>query len=115
PAQHFHLLRRQMKRNFRKPLIVMTPKSLLRHPRAVSTVEDLVSGGFMHVIDDPAVTRPRSISRVIFCTGKVYYDLIAQREAVERDDVAIVRIEQLYPFHEEPVRAALSRYAAAKE
>ncbi|HRQ74724.1 MAG TPA: 2-oxoglutarate dehydrogenase E1 component [Phycisphaerales bacterium] len=115
PAQHFHMLRQQIKRNFRKPLIVMTPKSLLRHPKAVSSVAELTTGGFQRVLDDPVATKPRDITRVVLCTGKVYYDLIAQRDAVKRDDVAIVRIEQLYPFPQEPIKSVLERYKSAKE
>jgi 2-oxoglutarate dehydrogenase E1 component len=95
PAQLFHLLRRQVLRPWRKPLVVMTPKSLLRHKQAVSTLRDLAEGSFQRVIVDP----PRSkAKRVLLCTGKVYYDLIAGREAKQRDDVAIIRFEQLYPL-----------------
>jgi 2-oxoglutarate dehydrogenase E1 component len=115
PAQQFHLLRRQMKRNFRKPLIVMTPKSLLRHPEAVSTVEELVSGRFRRVLDDPQVTDPSAIRRVLFCSGKVAYDLAAHRREVGADHVAIVRLEQLFPFAEDTVREVLDRYASADE
>jgi 2-oxoglutarate dehydrogenase E1 component len=117
-AQHFHMLRQQIKRNFRKPLIVMTPKSLLRHPKATSTVEELVSGAFQRVLDDPsvpAVAKPKRISRVLLCTGKVYYDLVAHREKVQRDDVAIVRVEQLYPFPERRLREILLRYQHVEE
>jgi 2-oxoglutarate dehydrogenase E1 component len=115
PAQHFHMLRQQLKRNFRKPLIVMTPKSLLRHPKATSSVDDLMKGAFHRVLDDPSVKSAESISQVLFCTGKVYYDLIAHREAAERDDVAIIRIEQLYPFPEQPIREVLDRYKKAEQ
>jgi len=115
PAQHFHMLRRQLKRNFRKPLIVMTPKSLLRHPRAVSTADDLVNDRFHHVLDDPAVKDAKKINRLLLCSGKVYYDLIAHREQVERDDVAIVRVEQLYPLRPESINAILKKYAKASE
>ncbi len=115
PAQHFHLLRQQLKRNFRKPLIVMTPKSLLRHPKAVSAPEELMSGSFQRVIDDPAVKDPKKISRLLLCSGKIYYDLAAQRESVERNDVAIVRIEQLYPFPEKAIRNVLDRYRSVQE
>jgi len=114
PAQMFHLLRRQMKRNFRKPLIVMTPKSLLRYPQAVSRVEDLVSGRFRHFLDDPAVTEPEKVKRLILCTGKIYYDLAAHREKVGRDDVAVVRVEQLYPLRIRTLENILQRYAGAE-
>jgi 2-oxoglutarate dehydrogenase E1 component len=115
PAQIFHVLRRQMKRSFRKPLIIMSPKSLLRHPGAVSPVESLVSDRFHHVLDDAAVTDPARIRRLLLCTGKVYYDLVAHRAAIESDDVAIARIEQLFPFRLESMRPVLEKYAAAKE
>ena len=114
PAQMFHLLRRQMKRNFRKPLIVMTPKSLLRHPRAVSPVEDLVSSRFRHFLDDPSVTDPGKVKRLILCTGKIYYDLAAHGEKVGRDDVAVVRVEQLYPLRIQTLQRILQRYAGAE-
>ena len=114
PAQHFHLIRRQMKRNFRKPLIVMTPKSLLRHPQAVSHREDLISGRFHHILDDPSVTDPKKIRRVIMCSGKIYYDFVAHRKTVQRDDVAVIRIEQLYPLRVESLERILERYAGAE-
>jgi 2-oxoglutarate dehydrogenase E1 component len=113
PAQMFHVLRRQMRRNFRKPLVVMTPKSLLRHPKAVSSVDDLVNGRFHHVLDDPEVDDPKKIDRLLLCSGKIYYDLLAHREKVGRDDVAIVRIEQLYPFRCTNVEPAFEKYASA--
>lgn len=115
PAQIFHLLRRQMKRNFRKPLIVFTPKSLLRHPAARSPVADFEQHGFRHVLDDPSVHDPASVDRVLFCTGKVYYDLAAHREKVEAGHAAIVRIEQLHPFPIEDVRAILNRYDGVRK
>jgi 2-oxoglutarate dehydrogenase E1 component len=98
PAQYFHVLRRQALRRWRKPLIVMTPKSLLRHPQSTSSFDDLSAGRFQHVIAD------RESPKVLLCTGKVYFDLVAKRAALKRDDVAIVRIEQLYPFPEEALR-----------
>jgi 2-oxoglutarate dehydrogenase E1 component len=113
PAQMFHLLLLQMKRNFRKPLVVMTPKSLLRHPRATSRVRDFSDGRFRRVIADDAGSDPQRISRVLLCTGKVYYDLIEHRESAERDDVAVIRIEQLYPFPSEDLAAVLARYPAS--
>lgn len=115
PAQHFHMLRRQLKRNFRKPLIVMTPKSLLRNPRATSTADEFVKGRFEHVIDDATATDAKKISRLIFCTGKVYYDLIDHREKTDRDDIAVVRIEQLYPLRLESLKPLLKKYAKAEK
>ncbi len=115
PAQMFHLLRLQLRRSFRKPLIVMTPKSLLRHPQATSRVADLAGGGFHRVFDDPAVPDPARIRRVLLCSGKVYYDLIAHRAEAERDDVAVVRLAQLYPFPTKDLAAVLARYPAGTE
>jgi len=115
PAQMFHLLRRQMKRDFRKPLVVLTPKSLLRHPSAVSHAADMIEGHFKLVIDDPAVTDPGSIRRILLCSGKVYYDLVEHRGQGGHDDVAVVRIEQLYPLPIEELKAVLARYDADVE
>jgi 2-oxoglutarate dehydrogenase E1 component len=114
PAQYFHLLRRQMKRNFRKPLIVMTPKSLLRKPTAVSPVQDLIAGCFHEVLDDTVVD-PARVRRVCLCSGKVYYDLVEQREADKANDVALVRLEQFYPFNEDLMLKTLRRYRKATE
>ncbi len=97
PANFFHALRRQMKRDFRKPLVVMSPKSLLRHPAAVSQLEDFTSGSFQEIIDDP--TAPKKAERVILCSGKVYYDLVDYRTKNKITDTAIIRVEQLYPLH----------------
>src|SRR5713101_7654001 len=120
PAQYFHLLRRQMfggedRRGVRKPLIIFTPKSLLRHAKAVSTVEDLVSGGFREMLDDPGPIDLERISRVIFCSGKIYYDLLAAREERKADNIAFVRIEQLYPFLQSNFRDILLRYPLTSE
>jgi 2-oxoglutarate dehydrogenase E1 component len=115
PAQMFHVLRRQMKRNFRKPLIVMTPKSLLRHPQAISRVNELATGQFRRVLDDADIRDPEKVHRVLLCSGKVYYDLRAHRQNVNRDDVAIIRIEQLYPFPENRLKDALDRYGQIDE
>ncbi len=114
PAQYFHMLRRQVKRNFRKPLVIMTPKSLLRGPLARSPVDDLVTGRFQEVIDDAEVS-PDRVRRVVFCTGKVYYDLKEHRAAKHLDDVALVRVEQIAPFPEAAIKQALSRYRKASE
>lgn len=98
PAQYFHLLRRQVKQEIVRPLIVMTPKSLLRLPAASSTIDELENGGFQPVIDDHRITDRSSVKRIVFCSGKVYYDLDAARETTENHDVAVVRLEQFYPF-----------------
>src|SRR6266852_917916 len=111
PAQIFHLLRRQVLRTWRKPLVVLTPKSLLRHKAAVSTLEDLAKGAFRRIIWDAKVTRAR---RVLLCTGKVYYDLLAGRDAKKSADVAIVRIEQLYPLADAHLAEALQRHKGAE-
>ncbi|MBI3246671.1 MAG: 2-oxoglutarate dehydrogenase E1 component [Deltaproteobacteria bacterium] len=113
PAQIFHLLRRQMKRNFRKPLVVMTPKSLLRHKLAVSSVTDLAEGRFQEVIDE-ATLDPQRVTRLLFCSGKVYYDLLAEREQRQLMDTAIVRLEQLYPFPRKALTEVLCRYPKAR-
>jgi 2-oxoglutarate dehydrogenase E1 component len=110
PAQHFHLLRRQMKRNFRKPLVVMTPKSLLRAEVCSSTVQDLTSGHFQEVLADPSV-EATEVRRVILCSGKLYYDLAKYRSENKIRDVALVRIEQLYPFPQEKLRAVLDAFS----
>jgi len=114
PAQFFHMLRRQMLRAYRKPLVVMTPKSLLRHKASTSQLADL-GGGFQLAIDDPQRPDPGGIERVVLCTGKVYFDLAQQREEAGLSKVAICRIEQLYPFPGAEVSELLQRYAAATE
>jgi 2-oxoglutarate dehydrogenase E1 component len=108
PANFFHLLRRQMKRDFRKPLIVFTPKSLLRHPKAVSTLDELASGQFEEVIDDSI--DPENVSKLVFCTGKFYYELLAEREKLNKLDIALIRIEQLFPLHRAKIQKVLDRY-----
>ena len=113
PAQIFHLLRRQMRRPCRLPLVVMSPKSMLRAKAAVSSIEDIVTGQFQLVIPESAVFK--KVTRVIFCAGKVYYDLLAKREEANITDTALVRIEQLYPFPVEEVQAELARYAGATD
>jgi len=113
PANFFHALRRQVKREFRKPLVVMSPKSLLRHPAAVSNFSEFVDGGFKEVLDDP--TPPKKPRKVIFCSGKVYYDLAAEKAARKIDDIAIVRVEQLYPWPAHRVEPLLKHYASAQE
>ncbi|MEP2279754.1 2-oxoglutarate dehydrogenase E1 component [Maribacter sp.] len=114
PAQMFHILRRQMKSNFRKPLIIFTPKSLLRHPKAVSKIADLTNGGFQEVIDDEAADA-KKVKSLVFCTGKFYYDLLAAKEEGKRDDVALVRVEQLFPIPEKQMTAAIAKYKNADD
>ncbi len=117
PASIFHLLRRQVKRNFRKPLIVMSPKSLLRHKLAVSNLSELDQGtNFVPVIDeiDAEIKAPK-VSRVVFCSGKVYYDLLEQRRKKKIDNIAIIRLEQLYPFVEEDVVELMKKYSSASD
>jgi 2-oxoglutarate dehydrogenase E1 component len=114
PAQYFHVLRRQMKRDFRKPLVLMTPKSMLRSKAAVSPLDDLVHGRFHEVLDDTAAA-PARVRRLVLCGGKVYHDLAAARAADGLDEVALLRVEQFYPFPEEQLRRALGRYRRVKE
>ncbi|RBP49327.1 2-oxoglutarate dehydrogenase E1 component [Arenicella xantha] len=115
PAQMFHMIRRQMVRPYRKPLIVMTPKSLLRHKLSTSTLEELHSGEFQNVIPEIDKLVDKKVQRVVFCTGKVYFDLLEQRRADEIDDIALVRVEQLYPFPRDAVVQELKRYPNADE
>jgi 2-oxoglutarate dehydrogenase E1 component len=114
PAQYFHALRRQMKRAFRKPLVVMTPKSLLRSPDCVSLESDFTSGHFEEILPGPLLGTADKVSRVIFCSGKVYYDLLRYRDANKRSDTAFLRIEQLYPLHREKLASLLKKYKKAK-
>jgi 2-oxoglutarate dehydrogenase E1 component len=115
PANYFHALRRQLKRNFRKPLVVMTPKSLLRHKLAVSPLADFAEGSRLGVVltETDALVAPEKVRRVVLCTGKVYYDLLAQRRADGIDDVALLRLEQLYPFPEMTLAQAMAPYRNA--
>ena len=110
PAQVYHMLRRQVLRPMRRPLIVMSPKSLLRHPLCTSTMDELANGTFQPAIAEIDDLDPKQVKRVVFCSGKVYFDLLDQRRKNEQTDVAIVRIEQLYPFPKEDVEAALADY-----
>ncbi|MFT8232729.1 2-oxoglutarate dehydrogenase E1 component [Pseudomonas guariconensis] len=114
PAQIYHLLRRQVIRPLRKPLIVLTPKSLLRHKLAVSTLEDLAEGSFQTVIPEVDTLDPAKVERLVLCSGKVYYDLLEKRRAEGREDIAIVRIEQLYPFPEDDLVEILAPYTNLK-
>lgn len=117
PAQYFHALRRQKHRDFRKPLVLMTPKSLLGRPEAVSPESDFLEGScFQEILPDPKpVKDPSSIKRVIFCTGKVFYDLAAQRQERGAEDTAILRVEQLYPFHRDMIKAMTGQYKNASK
>ncbi len=108
PSNIYHILRRQMKRDFRKPLVIFTPKSLLRLPKAVNTIEELANGTFQEVIDDTIETS--KVKKMVFCTGKFYYDLLAEREQLEREDVALVRIEQLFPLHNDQIKSIMDKY-----
>ncbi len=110
PGQIFHLLRRQALRNFRKPLIVMSPKSLLRHKLAVSTLEDLIEGNFQPIIPELYGVVPKQVKRLVLCSGKVFYDLIEARPADNPENIAIVRIEQLYPFPDNLFKQELAKY-----
>ena len=114
PAQLFHVLRRQMLRSFRKPLILMTPKSLLRHKACVSDIAEFTDGGFRTVVDD-ATADPEKVRRVLLCSGKLYYDLAAGREQQGNEEVALVRVEQLYPFPEKTLGEVLGRYGVAND
>ena len=114
PANYFHLLRRQMKFPFRKPLVVMTPKSLLRHPRVISKVEELANGSFQPVIDD-ATADPKKVEKLVFCSGKLYYELLAKKEEINDEKVALVRLEQLYPLDNLRINEILAKYNNRKE
>ncbi len=111
PANLFHLLRRQMKAAYRKPLIVFTPKSLLRHPKVVSSVEEFTDGSFQTIIDDP-IAKAKDVKTLVFCTGKFYYDLLEVKEASSRNDVALVRLEQLFPLPATEMDALIKKYGA---
>jgi 2-oxoglutarate dehydrogenase E1 component len=115
PAQMFHMLRRQMVRPLRKPLIIMTPKSLLRHPLSVSRLEELAGGGFKTIIDDIDDPEASAVTRVVLCSGKVYFDLLKARREAKINAVAIVRLEQMYPFPSEEYEAILRKYENARE
>jgi 2-oxoglutarate dehydrogenase E1 component len=111
PAQIFHCLRRQVLRKWRKPLIVMTPKSLLRHPEVVSSLDELTTGRFRPIIPDVGPRDPAGVRRVLLCSGKIYYDLAAAREAMGAHHIAIVRLEQLYPLRMAELEAAIGAFA----
>ncbi|ALP52911.1 2-oxoglutarate dehydrogenase subunit E1 [Candidatus Tenderia electrophaga] len=115
PAQMFHMLRRQALRPYRKPLVVMSPKSLLRHKLSTSSLDDLTKGKFEVVIDEIDAIKPARVKRIVVCTGKVYFDLLEKRREHDLDDVAIIRLEQLYPLPEERLAEVLGRYNQAAE
>jgi 2-oxoglutarate dehydrogenase E1 component len=112
PANLFHALRRQIHRNFRLPMIVFTPKSLLRHPKCISSLDDLQNGAFSEVIDDKDVNE-NNVTRVVFCSGKIYYDLLARKEELNAKNVALVRIEQLHPFPRIQIEEVIKKYQKA--
>lgn len=114
PANMFHIFRRQLKTNFRKPLVIFTPKSLLRHPKAVSSVDEFASGSFQEVIDDTSADA-KKVKTLVLCTGKFYYDLLAEKEKQGRDDVALVRVEQLFPVPANQMNAAIKKYKNADD
>jgi 2-oxoglutarate dehydrogenase E1 component len=115
PAQMFHLLRRQMLRNCRKPLIVMTPKSLLRHKECTSSLDELTSGFYQRVLPEVDDIDPVKVESILLCSGKIYYELVARRRAKKRDDIAIFRVEQLYPFPGPELNKLLKPYTSAKK
>jgi 2-oxoglutarate dehydrogenase E1 component len=115
PGQLFHLLRRQLLRAARKPLVVMSPKSLLRRPEVVSSLDDLATGRFQRVLPDQAELDAAQVERILLCTGKVYYDLAAERARRQEKAVAIARVEQLYPFPRPELEALFARYPNARE
>ncbi|NRB83264.1 MAG: 2-oxoglutarate dehydrogenase E1 component [Winogradskyella sp.] len=114
PANMFHLLRKQMKAKYRKPLVVFTPKSLLRHPKVISTVDEFTNGGFQMLIDDEKA-KPTKVKTLVFVTGKFYYDLLEEQEKLGKDDMALVRIEQLFPLPVEDIRAVIKKYKNADD
>lgn len=113
PAQYFHRMRRQVKSDFRKPLIIMAPKSLLRHPLAVSELADLTAGSFQEVIDDP--NKLKSPTRILFCSGKIYYELLTRRRELKKRNTAIIRLEQLYPFPEKQLANVIKQYPKVRQ
>jgi 2-oxoglutarate dehydrogenase E1 component len=113
PANLFHAMRRQLNRDFRKPLVIMSPKSLLRHPRCVSDSSEITNGGFQELIDDVNVSKT-SVKKVVMCSGKLFYDILDKKEKDHRSDVAIVRMEQLYPLPTKQLEALRTKYSKAK-
>ncbi len=112
PANLFHALRRQVKRDFRTPMVVFTPKSLLRHPQVISAVDELENGHFQPVIDDNSVN-PEAVKRLVFCSGKIYYDLLARQKELNAKDIALIRVEQLHPFPKQSIQSVFDKYSKA--
>jgi 2-oxoglutarate dehydrogenase, E1 component len=115
PANFYHLIRRQMKLKFRKPLIVFTPKSLLRNTKCLSTIKDLATGTFQEIFDDLYVKDPNKITRLILCSGKIYYELLNKKESIQNENTALIRIEQIYPFKIEKIKEIIKKYKNKKE
>jgi hypothetical protein len=115
PAQMFHMLRRQMRRTGRKPLVVMTPKSMLRLKQSTSILDDVCYGSFQTLIPDSTAKDPKKVKRVVLCSGKVYYDLLEEARKRKLEDVALLRVEQLYPFPRKEAQTELARYGAARQ
>ena len=114
PANHFHLIRRQVRASYRKPLVVMTPKKLLRYPKAVSSLQEMAKGNFQEIINDTSV-KAKDVNTVVLCSGKVYYDILEQKEKRQTGgDMAVVRLEQLYPLPEQQLRKIIGEYSKAK-
>jgi 2-oxoglutarate dehydrogenase E1 component len=113
PANFFHLLRRQLHRDFRKPLVVMSPKSLLRHPKCLSPIQDFLKGSFQEVIDDTSA-EVEKVTKLVFCSGKLYYELLAHKEETKSSDIALVRVEQLYPFPIIKLQSLVAKYSKVK-
>jgi 2-oxoglutarate dehydrogenase E1 component len=114
-AQYFHILRRQLCRDFRKPLVIMSPKSLLRHAKVVSPITDFEKGQFEEVIDDVRIKDAKTVTRLVFCTGKIFYEMLEATSTAPEGEVALVRIEQLYPFPAKKVEAIINRYKNLSE
>ena len=115
PAQYYHMLRKQCLQEHKKPGILMSPKSLLRHPKAVSNVDELANGYFRPFLEDDRLNDSSSVERVVICSGKVYYDLLQKAEELSLNKVAIVRVEQLYPFPDHDIQQYLKSFKAAKD
>jgi 2-oxoglutarate dehydrogenase E1 component len=114
PANFFHLLRRQLKFRFRKPLIVMSPKSLLRHPKVVSPLEDFAEGTFQPIVDDKMADAAK-IEKLVLCSGKIYYELLAKKEELNCENIALVRLEQLYPIQQNKIEEIFAKYSSRKQ
>ncbi|MGF1571651.1 MAG: 2-oxoglutarate dehydrogenase E1 component [Sumerlaeia bacterium] len=115
PAQLFHVLRRQFARRYRKPLVIMSPKSGLRHPKVISPITDFTNGEFNEILDDTRITDAKKVKRLVLCSGKVYFDLLERAEAEDHSDVALIRVEQIYPFHTELMEKIIKHYTKAEE